>query len=87
MATQPMLDPDTERMIDDRLTRGRFAERADVLGHGVQLVSDEDRAADEPLSGQEIAGIERGLADVAAGRAISAAVVRAELERRHAARL
>ena len=32
-------------------------------------------------------GIERGLADVAAGRLIPAAEVRAELERRHASRL
>lgn len=86
MATQPKFDPDTETLIDDVLASGRYAERADVLRRGVRLVHDETCVSDEPLSAAAIAGIERGLADVAAGRLISNSDVRAELERRHAAR-
>ena len=86
MATQPKFDPDTETLIDDLLASGRFAERADVLCRGVRLVHDENRAIDEPLSAAEIAGIERGLAEVAAGRLIPSSEVRAEMHRRFANR-
>lgn len=84
MATQPKLDPDTEMLIDDLLASGRFAERAEVLCHGVRLAHNEECA--EPLSAAEIAGIERGLADVAAGRLIPSSEVRAEMHRRFANR-
>lgn len=86
VAAQLKLDAESESMIDDLVASGRFAERADVLRHGVRLAYDEGQAAEEPLTEEEIAGVERGLADVAAGRIFSAAQVRAELERRHAAR-
>ena len=87
MATQLTLDPETELMIDDLIASGRFAERTDVLRHGVKLAHDEGAGDDGPLSPQVIAGIERGLADAAAGRVLSAEQVRSELERRHSSRL
>ena len=68
MATHLKLDGETEQLIDSLMATGQFAERADVVRHGIRLAHEEDRLADEPLSAEDEEAIERGLADVAAGR-------------------
>lgn len=65
MATQLKLDPETERLIDDLLASGRFAKRMDVVRYGVELAYAD---ANKPLEAETLAAIERGLADVQAGR-------------------
>lgn len=86
MATAISLEPNTIDAIDALVARGRFASRDAAIR--VALDSLQKAYADPVLGTQdEVAGVERGLADVAAGRVFSAEHVRAELERRHAARL
>ena len=63
MATAPQLDPLTEVMINDLMASGRFAERTDVLRHGVKLAHDEDQLAHEPLDAETIALLEERLAE------------------------
>lgn len=82
MATALNLDQRTVGELDDLVASGRFASREDAVREGVRLVREGNRDAS---SDAELAGVERGLADVAAGRILSADEVRAELERRHAA--
>lgn len=86
MATALNLDRQTLFELDDLVARGRFASREDVVREALRLVW-EDEVDDGPLTQAEREGIERGLADVEAGRLVSSAAVRAELERRHAAGL
>ena len=69
------------------IARGRFPSRDVAIRAALHIVEETDAAEHAPPTAAEIAGIERGLADIAAGRVLSAAEVRAELERRHAARL
>lgn len=63
MATQVKFDPETETLIDDLMASGRFADRVDVLRHGVWLAFNEDQLADEPLDAETIAELERRIAE------------------------
>lgn len=63
MATQLNLDPESELMIDNLVASGRFAERADVLRHGIRLAFDEDQQADEPLDPETLAMLEKRIAE------------------------
>ena len=85
MATAIPLEPATIAALDAVVAIGRFASRDDAIRTALHIVEEVDAADDAPLTAAEIAGIERGLADVAAGQVFSAEDVRAELERRHAA--
>ena len=59
----PALDPRDEAFIDDAVSSGRYASRAEVISQGVKLVRErEDRLAEVR------AAVERGLEDVKAGR-------------------
>ena len=90
MATVLNLDPETERWLDGLVRSGRFASREAVVSEGLRLVeiADWGEPVDlDDLSPSERAGVERGLADVAAGRVHSSREVFEALERRHAAGL
>jgi Arc/MetJ-type ribon-helix-helix transcriptional regulator len=82
MATAIHLDPSTIAALDAFVASGRFASRDDAIRSALDLVDEIDAADDSPLTPSEIAGIERGLADVAAGRTIPLEEVRAEMARR-----
>ena len=89
MATALNLDPAIVRSLDDLVRSGRFASREAAVSEGLRLVeiADWGEPVDlDDLSPSERAGVERGLADVAAGRVHTSAQVRAELERRRALR-
>ena len=81
------LQATTVEALDQVVASGRFPSRDEAIRCALYLVQENDAADDEPLTPEEIAGIERGLADVAAGRGIPIEEVRAEMERRHAAGL
>ena len=83
MATQPRLDPESELLIQQLVTSGRFADRAEVLRYGVRLVHDEDQAV-EPLDAETIAMLEQRMAEADADpeSMIPAEVVFADMERR-----
>lgn len=83
MATRLTLDPETEVLIDDLMASGRFADRVDVLRHGIRLAHDEDQAVDEPLDAETLAELERRIAEADADPdgGIPAEEVFAELER------
>ena len=83
MATQLKLDPETELLIDDLMASGRFADRTDVLRHGVRLAH--DGRADEPLSADHLALLERRIAEADADPdgGIPAEEVFAELRQRY----
>ncbi len=59
MATQLKLDSLTEMLIDDLMASGRFAEREEVLRHGVKLAHDKENGAGEPLDAETIALLEQ----------------------------
>lgn len=86
MATAVPLDALTEQLISEVLATGQYRSREAVLMQGVrfvrQAVEYPGGAVIEPLSVAERAGIERGLADVAAGRLYDHDEVFDELERR-----
>ena len=83
----PDLGPATEAAIQVLIASKGFCPRDDVLRVGVASLWDQlGDDNDGPLTPEERAGVERGLADVRAGRVHTAAQVREELERRHAAR-
>lgn len=79
MATALNIDGRTLGELDDLVANGRFNSREDAVREAVRLVWEEDAS---PLSEAERAGIERGLADVAAGRVFDHDEVFDELERR-----
>lgn len=85
MATQLKFDPETEVLIDDLMSSGRFADRADVLRHGVWLAFNEDQASDEPLDAAAIVELERRIAEADADPdgGIPAEEVFAELRHRY----
>lgn len=85
MATAIPLETATIAALDAVVAAGRFSSRDEAILTALHIVEDVDAASDMPLTPEEIAGIERGLTDAAAGRVFSAAEVYAELERRHAA--
>lgn len=87
MATAINLEPETIAALDAIVAKGRITSRDEVIRTALQIVEANDPGEWEPLSSSELARIERGLADVAAGRMISIEDVMAELERRHAAGL
>lgn len=82
MITALNLDRRTVGALDDLVASGRFASREDAVREGLRLVQEGDA---QPPGAAEMAGLERGLVDVAAGDVISSVEVRTELERRHAA--
>lgn len=86
MATGIQLQAETIAALDAVVASGRFLTRDAAILAALDLVEEADAADREPLSPGEIAGLERGLADVAAGRVFTSEEVRVELERRHAAR-
>lgn len=65
MDDQPSLDPQDEAYIDEAVKSGRYAERADVISDGLQLVRER-----EAWLAAVRAGVQRGLDDVAAGRVV-----------------
>ena len=83
MATAFQLDPMTEQLIDDLMASGRFAERADVVRHGITLAHRQAHNDPAPLDEATIAAIERGLADGEAGRVVPAEQVFDELRQRY----
>ena len=86
MATGIQLQAETIAALDAVVASGRFLTRDAAILAALHLVEELDAEDGEPLSPEEIAGLERGLADVAAGRVFTSGEVRVELERRHAAR-
>lgn len=90
MTTALDLDPATVHWLDSLVRSGRFASREAAVSEGLRLVEIADWGEPvelDDLSPSERAGVERGLADVAAGRVHSSRDVFDELERRHAAGL
>lgn len=87
MATAIHLDPATVEALDAIVAKGRVSSHDEVIRTALQIVEANDPDEWEPLSTSEVAGIERGLADLAAGRMIPIKEVMEELERRHAAGL
>ncbi len=76
------LEASTIKALDDLVAIGRFSSRDEAIRCALLLAQEHDAMHDEPLTPEEIAGIDRGLADAAAGRGIPIAEVRAEMERR-----
>ena len=78
MATQLQFDSETELLIDDLMASGRFADRVDVLRHGIRLAHDE-----EPLDAETLALLEERVAaaDADPDGGIPAEEVFAEMER------
>lgn len=87
MVTAVPLEADTITALDAMVARGRFPSRDVAIRTALHIVEEVDAADETPLTSAEIAALERALSDVAAGRVLSAEEVRAELERRHTARL
>ena len=79
MARALNIDGRTLGELDDLVANGRFNSREDAVREAVRPVWEEDAS---PLGEAERAGIERGLADVAAGRVFDHDQVFDELERR-----
>ena len=63
MDDPPALDPRDEAFIDDAVSSGRYASRAELIGQGVRLVRER-----EARVAAIRAAIERSLEDVKAGR-------------------
>lgn len=82
MATAISLEPATIEALDAIVARGRFSSRDEAIRTALYIVEEVDAADDAPLTSADIAGIERGLADVAAGRVYTVDEVFDELERR-----
>lgn len=82
MATAIPLEASTIEALDAIVARGRFSSRDEAIRTALYIVEEVDAADDAPLTPGEIAGIERGLADVAAGRVYTVDEVFDELERR-----
>lgn len=87
MPTVIPLEAATVAALDSFVSRGRFASRDEAIRTALHIFEKTDEAESALSTAAEITGIERGLADVAAGRVFSAQQVYAELERRHAAGL
>lgn len=73
MATHVTLDPITERAMDELIGSGSYASREDVLREGVRLVR-LNEGFDAEVDDGEVddatrAAVERGVADIKAGRA------------------
>ena len=83
MATAFQLDPLTEQLIDDLMASGRFAERADVVRHGITLAHRQQHNEPATLDEAAIAAIDRGLADGEAGRVVPAEQMFDELRQRY----
>lgn len=73
------LGPQLELAIQDLIRKGRYRSKSEVLREGVRLVQDR-----EARLAALHAEIERGLADVDAGRVYPAEEVLGELEARYA---
>ena len=73
------LGPQLEKAVEDLIRNGRYRSKSEVLREGVRLV--QDREAQLAALHAEI---EKGLADVDAGRVHPAEEVLAELEARYA---
>lgn len=86
MATPLKLEPSTIAALDAVVASGRFPSHDEAIRTALYIVEEVDAEHHDALTPEVIAGIERGLADVAAGRTLSVEQVRAEMERRHAAR-
>jgi antitoxin ParD1/3/4 len=67
-----------EQVVTDLVDGGRYSSRDELLRVGVKLVQERERKLEEVN-----AGIERGLADVAAGRVHTVEEVRARLLERY----
>jgi Arc/MetJ-type ribon-helix-helix transcriptional regulator len=76
------------RDLDDLVASGRFPSREDAVREGLRLVHEQDWTDEEvdlgTLDPETRAAIERGLADVAAGRVEDADIVFARLRERYA---
>jgi antitoxin ParD1/3/4 len=87
MATQLKLDPATEQAMDELIHSGDYASREDLVREAVRLVrvrggfdADVDSGAVEEHTRQ---AVERGVADVKAGRARPVADVFRDLRQRY----
>ena len=75
------LGPQLEHVVEDLVQNGRYQSKSEVLREGVRLVQDR-----EARLAALHAEIEKGLADVDAGRVYPAEDVWAELDARYAPR-
>lgn len=76
------LTPDWERFVREQVDTGRFQTESDVVREGLRLLHEHQQTVEEIDQ-----KIERGLADVAAGRTYSPDTVRATLRARRASRV
>ena len=83
MATAIPLEASTVEALDAAVASGRFSSRDVAIRTALHIVEETDSEhLEPPLTPEEIAGIERGLADIAAGRVYDLDEVFDELERR-----
>lgn len=87
MATQFTLDPVTERAIDEVMSLGSFGSRDELLREAVRLICVRE-GFDPGLDSGEVddatrEAVERGVADVRAGRVRPVADVFRDLRRRY----
>lgn len=84
MGTAVHLESATVDALDRMVAIGRFGSRDEAIRTALHIVEEQDAAELGPLGAEEIAGIERGLADAEAGRLIPLEIVRANMKRRFA---
>ena len=82
MATMVKLDDERLGYVDALVRGGRFASVEDVVRLGIDLVREQEDMALVPLSDDDQAAIDTGLAELDAGLGIDADEVFAELRRR-----